>query len=388
MFNCIKNILKSNQFEIIGINFSTYGASLAFLDKEGKRLTPIYNYLKPLPKNFPENFYEKYDGITEFSKVTASPAMKMLNSGLQILRLKKYKHEVFSKVDSTLHLPQYFTFLFTKKIISELTSIGCHTALWDFEKNNYHKRLDDENIKMPLIVNNSKVFKSNIFNKEIFVGTGINDSSASLSPYILKSKNKFLVLSTGTWCISMNPFNYEPLTKNELENDTLCYMSILKKPVKSSRLFMGHIHDVNTKKIAEHFNVNENFFKKIKFEIELLNKINSDKIFFKNSVSENYIDSGVKFNCFENAELAYIQLMIDLTKLCIKSIKYIIPEKDETNVIYVTGGFSKNQIFIELLKIYFPEKEICISELNNASALGAAMVIYESIGMGKLQLII
>lgn len=54
----------------------------------------------------------------------------------------------------------------------------------------------------------------------------------------LLADEKFILLSTGTWCINMNPFNEDPLTKEQLEQDCLSYMSINQKPVKYSRFFM------------------------------------------------------------------------------------------------------------------------------------------------------
>jgi len=59
----------------------------------------------------------------------------MLNSGMQILWLKKYKPGLFANVCTILHFPQYLSFLISKEIRSEFTSIGCHTAMWDFDRN-------------------------------------------------------------------------------------------------------------------------------------------------------------------------------------------------------------------------------------------------------------
>ena len=42
--------VSSEQYEVRGINFTTYGATLMYLNANGKRLTPVYNYLKPMPE--------------------------------------------------------------------------------------------------------------------------------------------------------------------------------------------------------------------------------------------------------------------------------------------------------------------------------------------------
>ena len=383
----LKKIISDREFDIKGINFSTYGATLVYLDKDSKRLTPVYNYLKPMPEGVLDGFYEKYGGIEEFSRKTASPALDMLNSGLQIYWLKKKKPDFFLRVKNILHLPQYLSFLLTGKITSEYTSIGCHTAMWDFDKKFYHQWIDDEGILLPEPVNNFTIFETEIFGKKIPVGIGIHDSSASLVPFILESKKPFILLSTGTWCINMNPFNLEPLTKEQFEKDCLCYMSINQEQVKSSRIFLGHIHEVNTMRIASYFGCENDFFKKVKADVDLIArlKINSlnERIFFKNGVPENYIDTKINLKQFKSAEEAYHRLMIDITDLCMDSLKLIIPKQDKSEQLFISGGFAQNEIFIKLLTDKFPDKSVYTSEIDNSSALGAALVVYENSGFRR-----
>jgi hypothetical protein len=38
------------------------------------------------------------------------------------------------------------------------------------------------------------------------IGVGIHDSSAALLPYVKSSKRPFVLVSTGTWSVSLNPF--------------------------------------------------------------------------------------------------------------------------------------------------------------------------------------
>jgi len=64
-----------------------------YLDRQGNPLTPVYNYLKPMPEGIVEDLYESHGGIDEFCRKTASPALGMLNSGLQALWLKKTRPE-------------------------------------------------------------------------------------------------------------------------------------------------------------------------------------------------------------------------------------------------------------------------------------------------------
>jgi sugar (pentulose or hexulose) kinase len=376
MIQSITTFQAASDYNVKAINFATYGASLAYLDSDGQRITPIYNYLKPMPDSVLTGFYEKYGGVDEFSRKTASPASGMLNSGLQILWLKKQKPELFNMVKHVLHFPQYLSFIFTKNICSEFPSIGCHTSLWDFDKHSYHQWLADENIELPVPVSNDESIGIIIDGQKIQVGIGIHDSSSSLAPYLISSEDPFILISTGTWCIFMNPFNDEPLTAEQLSKDALCYMSTMQKQVKSARLFMGHIHDVNAERIATHFGVKVDFYKSVKPDEILVQKLLSKRVFFRNGVPADSLDSSVDLSAFTSYEEAYHQLIIDLTYLGLDSLQLVIPKNDTTRSIYVTGGFARNEIFVRLLAALLPWKSVFTSEIDNATALGAAMVLW------------
>ncbi|MBN2029276.1 carbohydrate kinase [bacterium] len=388
LFEIAERFVNDPNYRIKAFNFSTYGATIIHLDREGKRLTPVYNYLKPMPDGIVEPFYEAYGGEAEFSRKTASPALKMLNSGLQILWIEKKKPDVFQKIKNVLHLPQYVSYLFTKQICSEYTSIGCHTAMWDFGQMRYHPWLKDHNITLPEPIPNDTLFTAQVSGKEVPVGIGIHDSSASLVPYLKGSDKKFILLSTGTWSIHMNPFNKEPLTADQLKADCLCYLSVNQEQVKSSRLFMGHIHDVNIEMIANHFNAQvkqyRTFGAKESIIIELKKRFGNDYVFFKNGIPIEYQDTSVDLSQFKSYEEAYIQLMMDLVKLAVQSIELVLSKDDGTENIFISGGFARNQIFVKLLATQYPDKKVFTSEIDNATALGAAIMVWEAISSEKL----
>ena len=379
----LEDLIFSEEYNIKGVNFSTYGASLIYLDEKGKRLTPLYNYLRELPSEISNKIYSENNGMVEFSRKTASPVLGFLNSGLQIKWLQETKLEVYKKVKAVLHFPQYLSYKFTGKITSEYTSIGCHTALWDFDNQKYHPWVKTLGINLPEPIANSTVFDVDVKGHKIKVGVGIHDSSSSLVPYLFTNKQEFILVSTGTWCIAMNPFNNEPLTQYELNDDCLCFLSVKQEQVKSSRFYMGYIHEVNAEILSLHFAVENNAFKKVKLDDDIIDNLNlkygSTKVFFKNGIPDNFIDYSVDLSQFSSYAEAYHQLMIDLTWYSIKSIENVIPKKDTSDKIFITGGFAKNDIYIKLLAGYFIDKEMYTSEVDNASALGAAIVIWSKV---------
>lgn len=380
----IQKLVHSDKYDLTALNFATYGATIVYLDETGKRIGPVYNYLKPIEEKIPERLYRRYGGQDEFCRRTASPALGMLNSGIQILWLKTTKPDIFAKVRYVLHLPQYLSYLVTGKICSEHTSIGCHTGLWDFDNMKYHTWVADHDLNLPEPVPVGTYTEVEIDGKKINVGIGIHDSSSSLAPYFTGNRGKFLLISTGTWCISMNPFNNEKLTVEQLDNDCLCYMSITRHPVKSSRLFLGNMHDMGVRMLNEHFRTTEDFYKNVKYDPDLIrmlrNRYHGDRrAFFQSGPGSRAFREKIDMFDFKSFDEAYHQLMSELADLAHEAIKLILPEQDDIDNFYITGGFAKNTIFLKLVAKAFSSRKVYTSMISNSTALGAALVIYKSL---------
>lgn len=359
--------LKDEAFHIVALNFSTYGASFVHIDAEGKPLTPLYNYLKPFPAELEKKFYNTYGIKENIAAETASPSLGMLNSGLQLYWLKHTRPEVFDNIGASLHLPQYIAYLFHGKPLSDITSIGCHTALWNFEKNEYHFWVSAETIdrKLAPLLGSDEVVHTTIDDKELLCGVGLHDSSAAFIPYIQSIKEPFVLISTGTWCITMNPFNNTPLTVQELQQDCLCYMSYKGAPLKASRLFAGYEHEQETKKMADYFHVDQKNFVTVKYNPDLV------------SGSGFSTEACGIFNCgnYATYEEAYHQLISKLIKQQKKSTDLVM--NDKVKKIFVDGGFAKNNIYMNLLAKAYPGHEVYAASVSQATALGAALAIHQ-----------
>lgn len=371
---------------IQALNFSTYGASFAHLNKEGKRIAPLYNYLKPYPEDLFSKFYELYGGKEQFSLQTASPPMGMLNSGLQLFWLKYDKPDIFNSVNCSLHFPQYLSYLMTGKRLADLTSIGCHTALWNFENQEYHHWLRQEDCLrlLPAPSSVSKTYPADYENLQARVGPGIHDSSAALAPYLLTLDDPFLLISTGTWSITFNPFNEKPLTYRELQKDCLCYLDINGNQVKASRFFLGNEYMHQRKKIVDYFNGPEREGE-VNIDASLLQMLITKNDPSRKLKLEQGYGSGPfpqdkpgnwRVGTFSNFKEAYHQLMLDLVAIQAASLK-LAQGNSEVDKLIITGGFSQNNFFLKLLASFFPEKKVFTSSLPNASAVGAAMLINE-----------
>ncbi len=355
-----RELLSLQEFEIKAVNVSAHGASFVHIDETGKPVAPLYNYLKPYPEQLRKKFYDTYGGENEFARVTASPVLGHLNSGMQLYWLKYERPEIFNQIKHSLHLPEYISWLFSGQITSGITSIGCHTNLWDFTRNQYHDWVAREGIleKLAPITPSTQVVTTHTNNHTFKAGIGLHDSSAALIPYLQYFTDPFVLLSTGTWSISLNPFNNSKLTIDELKKDCLCYLSYEGKPVKASRLFAGHMHDEAVKKLAERFHKDEAYYKLVPFNHDLA----ISDLKFQISDSSTY-------------EEGYHLLISDLIQKQKESTDLIM--QDNIKSIFVDGGFSKNTIFMQLLAMIYPKHKVYSADLHQATSLGAALAIHD-----------
>ncbi|MBC7828009.1 MAG: carbohydrate kinase [Chitinophagaceae bacterium] len=367
-------------FDVTAVNFSAYGASFVHIDREGTPVAPLYNYLKPYPKNIQQQFYDRYGSELVFSMQTASPVLGNLNSGLQLYMLKYQKPGIFQKIHYSLHLPQYLNFLVTGRPYSDITSIGCHTGLWNFSQNHYHEWIYREEISGQLapIFPSDQVMRCDYNKKPILSGIGLHDSSAALIPYLSNFTEPFVLISTGTWCISLNPFNQTNLTAEELQQDCLSYMEYRGKPVKASRLFAGYEHEQQVKKLAAQFNVANDFYKTILFDIETVNRLQNRTPPPSNEKKQMLQQSAFAARdllTFSSYAEAYHQLMIDLIKQQVISTDLVL-KNCSVKRIFLDGGFSRNPVYMNLLAAAYPEMEVYAASMAQASALGAALAIH------------
>lgn len=374
----MKEVLALEGFSVKAVNFSAHGASFVYVNEQGQPVGHLYNYLKPYPVALQKKFYTTYGGEQAFSLATASPVLGNLNSGLQVYRLQKEKPELYAQVQYALHLPQYISYLVTGKPCAEITSIGCHTGLWHYSQRQYHEWVYEEKLdeKFPSVLRSDAVLEAGEKYGKIKAGVGLHDSSAALVPYLASFTEPFVLLSTGTWCIGLNPFNTEPLTTAELEQDCLSYLSYRRQPVKASRLFAGQEHELQVKRLAIHFAVAEDHYRQVGYDASLLEKV------FTASKKEQ-VFTGSHPSAFGQRDLsgfagyaeAYHQLISDIVQQQQYAISLIQSSQPPLR-LFVDGGFARNPVFMHMLAAVFPNRKVYAANVSQASAVGAALVLH------------
>lgn len=381
IFQCLDELLADPSFELKAVNFSAYGASFVYVDEQGAPLTPLYNYLKPYPQELLDKFYQQYGSEETWSLETASPVLGNLNSGMQLYRIKMEKPELFRRMQFALHLPQYFSFLLTGKPYSDITSIGCHTGLWDFANMDYHHWVKTEGIDRKLAPIKDATHTETVSYKGLsFVcGIGMHDSSAALVPYIKQFTEPFALLSTGTWCITLNPFNAEPLSAAELRADCLSYLGYKGQLVKASRLFAGQEHEKQVARLVDFFGMDPIALQSTACDADIIHSLRSAvttplQIQHNSPLIESLRFKSRNLHDYANATVAYHQLMLDLVELQGYS-SHLVLHNAAVQQVFVDGGFSRNPLYMRLLQDELEAIRVLSDHISQASALGAAEVL-------------
>lgn len=228
---------------IDAISVTTHGATAALLDADGELALPILDY----EHDGPDQLAADYDALRPPFSETGTPRLPIgLNLGAQIHWQSRTFPDRFAAVNSILTYPQYWAFRLSGVQAVEVTSLGCHTDLWNPARRDFSTlvdQLDWRRLMPPLKQAGERlgpvlpdVAAQTGLSPHTPVYCGLHDSNASLLPHLLARQQPFSVVSTGTWVVTMAiggaPRQLDPA------RDTLINVSAFGEPVPSAR-FMG-----------------------------------------------------------------------------------------------------------------------------------------------------
>ncbi|MEB2847750.1 carbohydrate kinase [Rhizobiales bacterium RZME27] len=233
------------------ISITTHGACAALLDADGELAMPVLDYEHSYPQHIRDAYADLRPSFTE----TASPQLSAgLNLGAQLHYLKESFPAEFSRVATILTYPQYWACRLTGTATNEVTSLGCHTDLWQPGRGEYSRLVDTLGIR-PLMAPVQSAFdrlghvlpsvaERIGLAQPVPVFCGIHDSNASLLPHLLARRSPFSVVSTGTWVVSFAVGGN--LAGLDASRDTLANVDALGRAVPSSRFMGGREYEMLT----------------------------------------------------------------------------------------------------------------------------------------------
>ncbi|MHA6643605.1 FGGY-family carbohydrate kinase [Mesorhizobium sp. A623] len=229
--------------KIDAISVTTHGATAALLDAAGSLALPVLDY----EDEGPQTLRGPYDALRPKFEETGSPPLQNgLNLGAQLFWQSQTYPEAFGRVATILTYPQYWAWRLTGVAASEVTSLGCHTDLWNPYRSDFSTLVDRlawRKLFPPLQPASARLgallpelAARTGLDPSTPVHCGIHDSNASLLPHLLARQAPFSVVSTGTWVVSMAVGGDAVVL--DPARDTLVNVNALGDPVRSAR-FMG-----------------------------------------------------------------------------------------------------------------------------------------------------
>ncbi len=234
---------------IDAITITTHGAAGALLGADGALAAPVLDY----EHTGPETCARAYDPLRPPFAETGSPRLSMgLNLGAQLHWQFTEDPQLGRRVKHVVTYPQFWAHRLTGVLATDVTSLGCHTDLWNPYDGQFTALPEalgiSDKIAPPrkpgdvLGPVSPEVARRTGLPAETPVHCGIHDSNASLLPHLVSRAPPFSVVSTGTWVIVMavggKRVSLDPA------RDTLVNVNALGNAVPSARFMGGREHDL------------------------------------------------------------------------------------------------------------------------------------------------
>lgn len=231
------------------ISVTTHGASAVLLAADGSLAAPVLDY----EHDGPDTVAADYDAIRPDFSETGSPRLAVgLNVGAQLHWQFKTDAGLLGRTAHIVTYPQYWGFRLTGALATDVTSLGCHTDLWNPYERTFSSLVDRLGIagKIAPARRSDEVLGTLLpqvaaqtgIPQDTPVLCGIHDSNASLYPYLRGLPQPFSVVSTGTWVIAMAMGGQA--VKLDAAQDTLINVNALGDPVPSARFMGGREYDL------------------------------------------------------------------------------------------------------------------------------------------------
>ncbi|EJZ19098.1 FGGY family carbohydrate kinase, partial [Rhizobium sp. Pop5] len=135
--DALKSLAQEPGFDALSI--TTHGAAAALIGEDGMLAMPVIDY----EHEYPQEIRDAYTRLRPAFDETFSPRLPMgLNVGAQLHYQKTAFPQEFSRVATILTYAQYWAMRLTGVATNELTSLGCHTDLWNPKTSSYSSLVD------------------------------------------------------------------------------------------------------------------------------------------------------------------------------------------------------------------------------------------------------
>jgi sugar (pentulose or hexulose) kinase len=393
----------AKSYPIKALAVTTHGATFVCVGGNGLPVLPCVYYTHEPGADFHSRFYARFGAPEDLQARTGTPYLKaLINPAKGVFFAQEQYPDLFARTQRLLQYPQYWGFRFTGKTGAESTYMGCHGYLWD----QIEGRLSSvaENLGaaplMPGKLNHSWDILGTItpafarktgLPRDTLVTMGIHDSNSSLLPHFAKKgETGFVVNSTGTWCVSMNPVKTYGFAAEELGKVVFFNISAFGTPVKTAIFLGGQEFETWSKLLMDMHgrgdipSYNEDAYRAILRDrnIFLLPELTPGSGQFPRSQAR-VVENGKTYSfeeirsgtavppCLRQYETGFAVLRFSLVMQSLTGFERIGIARGAE--VFTEGGFRKDSGYNRLLSGALPENRVFLTDIAEATALGAAM---------------
>lgn len=349
---------------------TTHGASAALIDAKGELTLPVLDYEYPGP----DALKKDYDRLRPDFSETFTPRLPGgLNLGAQLFwQARNYPGE-WQKTRWVLPYPQYWGYRLTGVPASEISSLGCHTDLWNYETDLYSSLVLKQGWleRMPEVRRAADVLgtvQPELAAKlglrpRLPVHVGIHRPNASLLPHILEQNTSFAMVWTGLWTVVFAPGG--DLAGLDPKRDCLANIDALGRPVPSARFMGGREYNQLIGETAP-LHVGE----------AAVSRVLDDAIMLLPSVTAGsgpFPDRKAHWTrpvALIDTEARFVAVSFYLALMTAECLSLAGADGD----IVVEGPFATNKLFVEMLDAATGRPVTAMTDTQGTTSIGAALL--------------
>jgi sugar (pentulose or hexulose) kinase len=382
-----------SQFDVRAIAISGHGATFGLLDASGELALPVISYTTEQGADVQDEFYEIFGAANDLHRATATADVGFANMAKVLHYIKTRHPSEWGRAKRGLFWAPFFAHALTGKYALEPTFPGNHTYLWDFERGDWSDVARElgadalfQNTMQPSWEPAGTLSES--WSKACGITTdcpvtaGVHDSNANLLPYFARQSSEFVLLSTGTWNVTMRPGGSPVLNDEEIRRRIFFNQDVFSRPVRTALMTAGLDYDTFGAFTDE---VDAQDFKALAQVVEqadlfVIPGVMPGASAFPNA-TPSVISSGTawtldalqdgakRFDDLGQAYIAAINLGLAIATADGLSALNLAPGCD----VYIEGGFAKNDVFCRILAGLCTNLSISVSAETEGTSLGAAM---------------
>ncbi|AZO34504.1 carbohydrate kinase [Mesorhizobium sp. M2A.F.Ca.ET.037.01.1.1] len=370
ILNSLADLNRERRIDAISI--TTHGATGALVGAAGELALPVLDY----EFDGPDQLAADYDAVRPPFAETGTPRLPIgLNLGAQFFWQQKRFPPEFARAAAMLMYPQYWALRLTGVAANEVTSLGCHTDLWNPWTSDYSSLVDRMGWRRLMApVRQAKdrlgpilptIAQRTGLAPQTPVFCGLHDSNASLLPHLLSDAPPFSVVSTGTWVVSMAVGG----RKVELDaaRDTLVNVNALGDPVPSARFMGGREFSLLTEGQPQEWS-DDDVAAVLARQVQLLPSTQQGSGPFPHRAAQ-WVNAGGLSPGQRFAAISFYLALMSAT--CLELIGGDGPTT-------VEGPFARNPLFIKMLAAA-TGRSVVASETSTGTSIGAALLASDGI---------